>query len=322
MSSLAGLHFFCEHIVREYGSPAAATEDDKARAFRAVYLCTLPPNLRALKAIAWVCGINLTSLEGDRLPANLRGYHEVFNGRRSIYYRKNDSVSGIQNTILHEFREMMEPVLAELSPNYESLRTLALHRAANSFATAVLLPREDFAKGVRKTGFDVIALSKLYAKSCSQVLLRMGEVMHGRIFFYAALYEQVAGTESDWRVTYWTGSYNEDCPEANLHGAGRLFPKKGHPVIPSSPVDMAIKTGRTHFVEHIALLSGDTDDGLAAIAQPLALPEGRPGKVALVMMLKSDAQKLEPQIERTKPVVINRLPMFTTGKESRYEYGS
>jgi len=318
VNSLAGLPFFCEHIVREYGAPGATTEDDKAQAFREVYLRGLPPNLRALRAVASVCGISLTGLEGPTLPENLRGYHEVFNGRKSIYYRENDTLSGIQNTILHEFREMMEPVLAQISPNYEPLRTLALHRAANSFATAVLLPRDQFEERVRKTGFDVMALSNLYSKSCSQVLLRMGEVMHGHVFFYAALYEQAAGTKPDWRVAYWTGSYNEDSPEANLHGAGRLFPKKGHPVIPGSPVDMAIKTGRTHFVEHIALPGVSGDDGLTAIAQPLA----KPGKVALVMMLRSDAHKLEPQVERTKPVAINRLRMFTMGKESRYEYGS
>jgi hypothetical protein len=231
-------------------------------------------------------------------------------------------VSGIQNTILHELREMMEPVFSQVSPGYGPLRTIALHRAANSFATAVLLPGEEFAKRVRETGFDPVALSKRYAKSCSQVLLRMGEVMRGQVFFYAALYERTGGAESDWKVTYWTGSQNEDCPEANLHGAGRVLPRKGHCVIPGSPVDMAIRTGKTHLVEHIALPGVSGDDGLTAIAQPVPVPEGGPGKVALVIMLASDAEKLAPQVKRTRPLAIDRLDLFISGKEPRYEHGS
>lgn len=320
MTSPAGLKFLCRHIAQQYGSPGAAAEDDKARAFREVYLRDLPPNLRALRAVASVCDIRLTGLDGPGLPDRLRGYHEVFNGRRSIYYRKNDTVSGIQNTILHELREMMEPVFSQVSPGYEPLRTLALHRAANSFATAVLLPAEEFEKRVRETGFDPVALSRRYAKSCSQVLLRMGEVMRGRAFFYAALYEQADGTGPDWKVAYRTGSQNETDRGANLHGAGRVLPRKGHSVVPGSPVDMAIRTGRAHFVEHIALPGVSGNDGLAAIARPVPVPEGRPGQIALVMVLASEAGKLAPQVGRARPLAVDRLDLFISGKESRYEH--
>jgi hypothetical protein len=314
MRSFSDLSFFCKHIVDKYGSPGAATEDKKAEEFRNIYLRNLPSNLRTLKAVASACGINLSSLEGGKLPKNLRGYHDVFKGKRNIYYREDDTISGIENTILHEFREMIEPVFAESCPTYEPLRTIALHLAANSFATAVLLPRNEFEQKVYETGFDVIALSGIYSKSCSQVLLRMGEVLHGRIFFYAALYEKGDSAESDWRVTYWTGSYNEDCPEANVYGTDRLFPRKGHQVTPGSPVDRVIKTGRTHFIEHIALVEDTEDSGLTAIAQPLALPGAQPSKVALIMMLKSDGQMLEPQVKKTNPVVVERLDISTMGK--------
>ena len=109
MNSFSDLRFFCEYIVNKYGSPNNASEDDKAEEFRSIYLHNLRPNLRTLKAVASACGINLNSLEAERLPQNLRGYHEVFNGKRNIYYRKNDTISGIENTILHEFREMILP---------------------------------------------------------------------------------------------------------------------------------------------------------------------------------------------------------------------
>ena len=322
MNSFSDLRFFCEYIVNKYGSPHNASEDDKAEEFRSIYLHNLRPNLRTLKAVASACGINLNSLEAERLPQNLRGYHEVFNGKRNIYYRKNDTISGIENTILHEFREMIEPVFAEVCPSYEPLRTIAVHLAANSFATAVLLPGNEFEEKVYETGFDVIALSGIFSKSCSQVLLRMGEVLRGKLFFYAALYEKDENTRADWRVTYWTESHNEDCMEANVYGADGLFPRKGHTVIPDSPVDMVIKTGKTHFMEHITFFDDMEDGGLTAIAQPLVLPRSKTGKVALITMLKCDGQKLEPQVERTNPLVIEKLYISTIGKEVKYEYGS
>jgi hypothetical protein len=39
-------------------------------------------------------------------------------------------------------------------------------------------------------------------------------------------------------------------------------------------------------------------------------------------MLKSDGQKLEPQVEKTNATVIERLRISLAGKEFNYEYGS
>ena len=144
MQSCSDLHRFCEHIVSRYDSPDRASEEDKAREFRAVYLRNRQINFKTLKDVASACGIRLNGLEEKGLPANLRGYHEVYDGNKNIYYRRGDSVSGIENTILHEFREMIEPIFAEVCPGYEPLRTLAVHLAANRFASSVLLPMESF----------------------------------------------------------------------------------------------------------------------------------------------------------------------------------
>lgn len=304
MQSFSDLHFFCEYIVRKYGSPNAASEDEKAEEFREVYLHNLSPNLKTLRAVASSCGINLDSLEGEEMPKSMRGYHEVFDGRRNIYYRKGDSISGIENTILHELREMMEPIFAGLCADYEPLRTLAVHLAANRFATSVLLPREAFRAKAYETGLDIIALARFYSKSCSQALLRMGEVLEGRLFFYAALYENTPQMEPGWKVTYWTRGWNEEYPEANVYGIDELFPRRGHSVIPGSLVDMTIGTGKSHLVRRITLLDDMEDDGLIAIAQPLMLPRVKPAKVGLVVLLQGDGRLLEPQIERTRPVVV------------------
>lgn len=309
MQSFSDLRFFCKHIVNKYGSPGSASEDEKADEFRNVYLRKLPLNLRTLRAVAAACGIHLNGMDDGKLPQNLRGFHDVFGDRRNIYYKKNDTRSGIENTILHEFREMIEPVFAELCPDYEPLRTIAVHQAANRFATAVLLPKESFRDKVYETGMDVVTLSKYYYKSCSQVLLRMGEVLYGKLFFYGALYENTEQDKSDWKVTYWTGSCNEEFPEANIniYSLDGFFPRRGRKINPDSLADRAVKTGKTHLVEHVTLIDETEDNGLTAIAQPLLLAPDKLDKVALIALLKADAAKLAPQIEKTDPVVIEKF---------------
>jgi len=302
VKSFSDLRYFCEYVTNKYGSPDNASEDDKAEAFRYVYLRTLPPNLRTLKAIVSACDIHLKSIDGKKLPRTMRGYHDVFDDNRNIYYKEGDTISGIENTILHEFREMIEPVFAEVCLDYDPLRTSAVHLAANRFATAVLLPKEEFRKKVYETGFDVIALSKLYSKSCSQVLLRMGEVLQGKLFMYAALYEPDA--DSQWYVTYWTSSFNEIDPDDNVYGTDGLFPRKGRAVVPGSLVDMVVKAKKSYLAQCITLLDSKDDDGLVALARPLNI-SGIPAKIVLVVLLGLNRNLLAPQIERTRPAVVD-----------------
>ena len=61
-------------------------EEDKAREFRSVYLRNQATNLETLGAVASACGIRLNGLEEKARPPNLRGYHEVYNGKKNIYY--------------------------------------------------------------------------------------------------------------------------------------------------------------------------------------------------------------------------------------------
>jgi hypothetical protein len=302
VKSFSDLRYFCEYVAKKYGSPHNASEDEKAEAFRYVYLRTLPPNLRTLKAIASACDIHLKSIDGKKLPRTMRGYHDVFDDNRNIYYKEGDTISGIENTILHEFREMIEPVFAEVCLGYEPLRTSAIHLVANKFATAVLLPKEEFREKVYDTGFDVIALSRLYSKSCSQVLLRMGEVLQGRLFLYCALYERnpELGT---WTLNYWTGSCNNEDPDANVYGADGLFPRKGRTVVPGSLVDMAIRGAKPYLAQHITLLDSMDDEGMVALAEPLII-SGVPAKVAVVVLLEHHRDLLLPQIKRSKPTIV------------------
>lgn len=195
----------------------------------------------------------------------------------------------------------VETLFAEVQPDYVPLRTSARHIAANRFAAAVLLPGSDFEKRIYNTGFNVIELSRLYSKSCSQVLLRMGEVLQGKLFLYAALYEPDA--ENQWRVTYWTGCSNDTDPEANMYGGDSLFPRRGRTVIPGSLVDLAIKAKKPQLAQHITLLDNIDEDGLVAIARPLVI-SGTLAKVALVVLLEQNRDLLQPQIERSKPVIV------------------
>ncbi len=301
MKSLSDLRVFCTHIIMKYGSPHGVSEEEKAEEFRNIYLKGLPLNLKTIRAVAACCGMKLDGL--DEMPQNVRGYHEVYGEERNIYFKNWDTVSGIQNTILHEIREIMETTFVEIDPTYEPLRTTAVHAAANRFATAVLLPESSFNARVYETGLDIIELAGIYSKSCSQVLLRLGEVLQGKLFLYAALYEPCAVDKMDWRVTYWTGSLNNEDQEANVHGANGLFPRKGRKVMTGSLVDMAIKEGKPYLVERITLADDMEDDGLVAIARPQIIA-GQPAKVGLIALLARNRNLLEAQIERIQPSVL------------------
>jgi len=158
-----------------------------------------------------------------------------------------------------------------------------------------------------ETGLDIVALADFYQKSCSQVLLRMGEVLQGRLFFYGALYELLPDVEPDWKVTYWTRSWNEELPEANVRGAEFLFPRKGHQVVPGSLVSRVILEGRPCLVRRITLLDDDDEEGLTAIAQPYTAWGNTATRVALVVLLGRDRKLIEPQLERTEPIAIERF---------------
>jgi len=303
MENLSDLSLFCMVLVKECGSPDALSEEEKAEEFRKTYLRDLPLNITTIKAAARACGINLVAM--SKMPRTMRGYNDMIGGRKTIYYREDDTVSGLENTILHETREMMEGIFPEVCPGYRPLRTV--HLAANRFAAAVLLPWKSFESKMYETGLDVIALAGFYQKSCSQVLLRMGEVLKGRLFFYGALYELLPDVEPDWRVTYWTRSWNEEFPDANVHGVEDLFPRKGHQVVPGSLVSQVILEGKPYFVRRITLVEDDDEEGLAATAQPYASRENMITKVALVVILGRDRRLLEPQLDRTGPIAIEHF---------------
>ena len=269
-----------------------------------MYVMESPVKMKDIRAAAVCCNINVDTL--NSMPSNLRGYHDVYDENRTIYYKQGDAVSGIENTILHEIREMMEPHFAEVCPSYESLDRRALHIAANRFASAVLLPQENFIDKVYETGLDVFELAGYYAKSCSQVLLRMGEVLNGKHFFYGALYERDP-VRDVWSLNYCTLSPSL-FPEPNFGELGAFFPPKGTAVTPGSLVDMAIRGGKPYLVRILTLLDGMTKEskvreGLVAMARPM-LTSGVPTRVALVVVLGRNRNILDPQVKRIMPEIV------------------
>ncbi len=300
MTNVGGLDLFCAWIVKKYGSPELAFEEDKAAEFRDIYLKGLPVSLKALRAAAFSCGINL---KGWNMPSKLRGYNEVFDNNMNAYYKEDDCQSGIQNTILHEIREIMEHRFALVCPSYRPLRTIALHLAANRFAAAVLLPREYFEEKLYETGCDVVALAQSYLKSHSQVLIRIGEVLQGKMFFYGALYESKGAIEPELVVTYWTCSWNGESDEQSFYVSPHFFPRRGQTVVAGSLVDQ-VRNYETPFLVERIVTSEVADNDLTAIAQPV-MRGGCLDRVVLVVLLRQDMELLQPQIERLKPVVMD-----------------
>jgi IrrE N-terminal-like domain len=302
MNNTSDLRYFCYCLVRKYGSPDKISEEQKANEFRNHYLRELPLSLKTLHAITSSSGITIDST--DKMPKSLRGFNHVINGKNNIVIKNDDTVSGMQNTILHEIREIMEGIFPSLCRDYKPLKTNGKHLAANRFATAVLLPAESFTKKVYETGFDVIDLANYYSKSCSQVLLRIGEVLQGKLFFYAGMYEPDA--DNIWKVTYWTGSCNNEDPEANVYGLNGFFPRKGREIVSDSLVDLVINSGQSHLGEKVTLTDDTEEEGFTAIAQPLLIRE-TPIKVTLMVLLSRNKDLLEKQILRTNPVTLKGL---------------
>jgi hypothetical protein len=301
MQNLSDLHSFCHHLAGKFGSPDKASEEQKADEFRWYYLRDLPPSVKALRIVAHICGLKVHSSE--ELPDSMRGYNHIEDGADKIVLNDGDTVSGTQNTILHEIREIMERTFPAVCPGYRPLKTTAAHYAANRFAAAVLLPAGKFTELVYETGLDVITLADYYSKSCSQVLLRIGEVLQGKLFLYTAMYEP--DTDGIWRVTYWTASANRGDPAGTIPGLDGFFPRKGRAAVPGSLVDLAIGEGKPHLVERVTFLN-DREDGLVAIARPLII-QNSPSKVILTALLSRDRALLSPQIKNTRPVTLKRF---------------
>jgi len=307
MTSFSDLHAFCLYLVHKLGDPSRLNEDQKADEFRNLYGLKAPISASDLVGVAACCDIEVNRL--TNMPANVRGFHEEYGERRKIYYKQGDVLSGIENTILHEIREMMEPHLVEVFPSYQPLDKDALHIAANRFAAAVLLPRKSFASMVYETGLDVFELAGYYAKSISQVLLRVGEVLNGKYFFYGAIYDR-SRKQGEWSTSYCT-LCPPLFPDPNVTELGAFFPTKGTAVTPNTVVDMAIKGGKAHLVRISTLLDalpqqkGMEMQGMIALARPLQKSDVI-SKVALMVVLGRDRNLLEPQISRIKPEIILR----------------
>jgi hypothetical protein len=120
------------------------------------------------------------------------------------------------------------------------------------------------------------------------------------LFLYSALYEPCSKGSRVWQVSYWTGCRNDEDTEANVYGTDGLFPRKGRNAVAGSLADMAIKDGLPHLAR-VTIINTD-EDGLIALARPLINGRG-PVKVALIAVLSNEAELIESQIQRVKPVV-------------------
>ena len=100
MNNTSDLRYFCYCLVRKYGRPDKASEEQKANEFRNHYLGDLPLSVKALRDVAISCGIKLDS--SDRMPANLRGFNQVINGTNNIASSKIPIISSSMSSFDNE----------------------------------------------------------------------------------------------------------------------------------------------------------------------------------------------------------------------------
>ncbi len=299
MAEKNNLRLFCEYILQKYKSMEYVSTELLSDEFRNIFLDKVPLSPATLAAVAASLGIGVTAAA---TPHGLRGYNDIYEGKMNIYYKEDDCRSGKENTILHEMREIMETYFAELQYGYAPLRTSAVHNEANRFAGAVLLPYEQFKRKVLETGLDVLALCDLYSKSCSQIIIRMAEVLRGDMFFYGALYQLQKDYDSQYVLTCWSASARDD----SLLLPSHLFPRRGHSIIAESAVDAALKRKKPCLVDRIVISADNVDSDITAMAQPIML-NGIVSHVVLTAILRQDRNIFEAQIERIQPFTIARF---------------
>ena len=74
-------------------------------------------------------------------------------------------------------------------------------------------------------------------------------------------------------------------------------------IVSGSLVDLAIRGKKPYLTQRITLIDDTDEDGLVVIARPLII-SGDPVKVALVVLLEQNRDLLQPQIERSNPLIV------------------
>ena len=149
-----------------------------ARKFSLFHKLSSPPKH---PQIIDACFAFVDDFEEENFPSKIRGFHSIYNNRTQITYKKDDRLSGIVYTLLHElFEIIIEKLNEKRTPPYE----LTQYKA-NLFAASVLMPKEIFFKLAIDSNLDFLIIRDKYIHQSPlailirlQYLLEINDIYH------------------------------------------------------------------------------------------------------------------------------------------------
>ena len=296
---------FCEAVMRDLPRGGLLDPAALARAFVDSFGLSSRPAMEELTTA--LLGAGVGSISGSRLPNSLRGFHVAVAERAyAIRYSADEWEGAWEHTVLHETYEILRERLHDRYPGVPYPRGKRLCRDADRFAAAVLMQPEVFAPFAESSGFDVVALQRVYGRAYASVTLRLAEVMRHQPLL-AVLYERKErGEPSSWTeppdparfrttVVARTPGFTlrtQRRPGSHLRG---LLPRRGGPPAPGSVVERVALSGRSVYVERVSGYDLWRARDLTVAARPVRW-RGSVAKVAVVAVPHHDRSVLLPQL--------------------------
>ena len=305
----SGFDVFCSQLLARPDWKATLSPMSLAREFVEYFNLSDFPRFQEIQRLLKGAGVG--ELMGSNLPDGLRGVHfGTEDGQYAIHYAENEWEGSWDQTILHETYEILQEKLQGLCQSYRAPKGKQLCRQADCFAAVVLLQPEMFSFLAETTGFDVVALQRLYRRSYASVALRLVEVMRDQPLL-VALYDrrtnesqQTQGAQVSPRdfvatVVARTPGFSIASEEPAEADSQPFVPIRGLAPSPFSTAAKVIESGASVYVK---LVTGHDHSGVGNItvaAQPV-LWNGQVARVVVVAVPWRDRSVLEPQL-RQKP---------------------
>ena len=283
------LYGFCRLLLEGVHLRRTLNPEWMAAAFVDYFGVSLRPTMKELTLLlnragfGHVTGRHLESMKGIHYSAPGGGHH--------IHYRK-DLWAGAQDcTVLHEAYEIVHEALFDLYGRPYSVRKICSE--GDRFAAAVLMQPGVFMAMARASGLDVLALQKMYRCSYASVAMRLAEVVRHPPLM-VVLYENTErGDPAGWtgppslRATVVRKTRGMGTPNSlTVRGATGDMPRWGRSPSPPSLAHLAIRRGRTQFVNQ---------GGHAVVARPIFW-KGRLAKLVVIAVPERDSSILYLQV--------------------------
>lgn len=159
-----------------------------ANRFIKKYCMTTEYRFGNIPSLCYFLGVD--SIEYERFPEGIRGFHQIFDDQIKIQVKHDDWYGGINHTILHEMFEIIIDIYnSKAKKEYESSEY-----KANLFAASILMPEDSFLEFCYRADFDLQRVREKFDCSMFSFLIRTHYLFQKRKGLYSGyLYENSYG---------------------------------------------------------------------------------------------------------------------------------